>query len=354
MEPGAVVVAPVDADADAGEDRPIDEFRLIAPREDGRRIIGPEETMLLHADGSEVPVEIVATDALLRISRNPLERRRLHRQVRIITFRDIAARQQAAAAQQAAMDELIAANRSKSEFLAIMSHELHTPLNAIIGFSEVLQGQLFGPLGSEKYEAYVKDILSSGRHLLALIDDILDVSRVEAGQYKLEEGSVSLSSVIDKTVGLLRPSSDARSIQIDMNIAEELPRIIGDTRILKQIITNVISNAIKFSEDGGRVNISVVAVDDGGIELAVSDNGIGIPESELGRVTEAFFQVDSGLARMHEGSGLGLYLVKKFTELHDGVLDIVSELGEGTTLTVRFPAKRVAPMPIAPPTSAAS
>lgn len=139
-----------------------------------------------------------------------------------------------------------------------------------------------------------------------------------------------------------------------MNIAEELPRIIGDTRILKQIITNVISNAIKFSEDGGRVNISVAAVDDGGIELAVSDNGIGIPESELGRVTEAFFQVDSGLARMHEGSGLGLYLVKKFTELHDGVLDIVSELGAGTTLTLRFPAKRVAPIPIAPPTSAAS
>ncbi len=231
------------------------------------------------------------------------------------------------------------ANRTKSEFLATMSHELRTPLNAIIGFSEIIKSEAFGPAGNPTYKEYAKDINESGAHLLELINDILDLSKVEAGSMELSESDVSLNDVVPAVHVLVKERAQQAQVGLEFPMAPNLPTLRADERKLKQILVNLLSNAIKFTEAGGQVSLSVEN-SQAGVVLKVTDTGIGIPAHAIGKALEPFGQVDNQLSRRFEGSGLGLPLAKSFTELHGGKLLIKSEVNHGTTVSVRLPAAR--------------
>ena len=233
------------------------------------------------------------------------------------------------------------ANEAKSEFLANMSHELRTPLNAIIGFSEIIKTETFGPVGSPKYREYAKDINDSGQHLLAVITDILDLSKIEAGKLDLQEETVDIAKVVDSCVVLVSERALDAGLTLVTEVAEDLPPLRADGRKLKQILINLLSNAIKFTPDGGMVTLKVWQRRDGDYVFQVADTGIGIAPYDMARVLAPFGQVDSTLARKVEGTGLGLPLTKSLVEMHGGSFDLQSELGAGTTVTVRLPAKRI-------------
>lgn len=234
-----------------------------------------------------------------------------------------------------------ASNRSKSEFLAVMSHELRTPLNAIIGFSEIIKDALFGPVGNEKYVDYANSINDSGSHLLELINDILDISRIEAGKFELIEENIDVVRVIDACSELLLPKAQEQGVTLQTEISSALLMIFADERSMKQILINLLTNATKFSPNGGDIIVRAGITKNGMFELAVSDSGIGIAESELENVLQPFTQVESAMNRNFEGTGLGLPLVKSLTEMHGGILELDSILGTGTTVTLRFPASRI-------------
>ena len=231
--------------------------------------------------------------------------------------------------------EIEAANRHKSEFLANMSHELRTPLNAIIGFSEVLQERLFGEL-NEKQAEYTDDILTSGRHLLSLINEILDLSKVEAGRMELELATFDLPLAIDNARTFVRERATKHGINLDVKVDERLGDFVGDERKIKQILLNLLSNAVKFTPEGGRIGISARQVD-GSVEISVSDTGIGIAPQDQPKIFEEFRQVGSDYAHKSEGTGLGLTLAKKFVELHGGRIWVESEVGKGSTFTFTLP-----------------
>ena len=212
--------------------------------------------------------------------------------------------------------QIEAANRHKSEFLANMSHELRTPLNAIIGFSEVLGERLFGEL-NEKQAEYTDDILSSGRHLLSLINEILDLSKVEAGRMELEVATFDLPLAIDNARTFVRERATKHGINLDVTVDERLGDFVGDERKIKQILLNLLSNAVKFTPEGGRIGIKARQAD-GSVEISVSDTGIGIAPEDQPKIFEEFRQVGSDYAHKVEGTGLGLTLAKKFVELHGG------------------------------------
>jgi signal transduction histidine kinase len=231
--------------------------------------------------------------------------------------------------------QLEAANRHKSEFLANMSHELRTPLNAIIGFSEVLGERLFGEL-NEKQAEYTEDILSSGRHLLSLINDILDLSKVEAGRMELEIASFHLPSAVENALILIRERAARHGIRLHHRIDERLGEVIGDERKIKQILLNLLSNAVKFTPEGGRIDVDA-AVLDGAIEISVTDTGVGIAPEDQELIFEEFRQVGSNYAQKREGTGLGLTLTKKFVEMHGGKIWVDSQPGKGSTFTFTLP-----------------
>jgi two-component system, NtrC family, sensor kinase len=231
--------------------------------------------------------------------------------------------------------EIEAANRHKSEFLANMSHELRTPLNAIIGFSEVLQERMFGEL-NEKQAEYTDDILSSGRHLLSLINEILDLSKVEAGRMELELATFDLPLAIDNARTFVRERAVKHGINLDVTVDERLGDFAGDERKIKQILLNLLSNAVKFTPEGGRIGISA-RQSDGGVEISVSDTGIGIAPEDQARIFEEFRQVGGDYAHKKEGTGLGLTLAKKFVELHGGKIWVESEVGKGSTFSFTLP-----------------
>jgi PAS domain S-box-containing protein len=255
--------------------------------------------------------------------------------------RDVTARKAAETAMREAKEAAETANRSKSEFLANVSHELRTPLNAIIGFSEVMEHEMFGKLGNEHYRDYARDIRLSGTHLLEVINDILDLAKVEAGKVELQEQSIDLAKIIESAVRLVRERAGARNIELSVNLPETLPRLWADERKVKQILINLLSNAIKFTPEGGSVTISAERDAFDAIHLAVADTGIGIARESLETVLKPFGQVDSALSRKHPGTGLGLPLTKSLVELHGGRLDLDSELGKGTTVVVHFPHERL-------------
>jgi len=228
------------------------------------------------------------------------------------------------------------ASRHKSIFLASMSHELRTPLNSIIGFSEVLQERLFGDL-NEKQAEYIEDILSSGRHLLSLINEILDLSKVEAGRMELDPSTFDLPSAIDNARIFVREKAMKHGITLDVDIDKQLGDFTGDERKIKQILLNLLSNAVKFTPEGGRIGIHAIPID-GAVEVSVSDTGIGISPEDQARIFEEFRQVGGDYAHKSEGTGLGLTLAKKFVELHDGKIWVESEVGKGSTFTFRLPA----------------
>ncbi len=233
--------------------------------------------------------------------------------------------------------ELEVANRHKSEFLANMSHELRTPLNAVIGFSEVLIDRMFGEL-NDKQEEYLQDILSSGRHLLSLINDILDLSKIEAGRMELELGSFDLPVALDNALTLVRERASRHGITLGVSVDPGIGEIVADERKVKQVLVNLLSNAVKFTPEGGKVTMSVVRAD-GSVEIAVSDTGIGIAQDDQEAIFEEFRQVGSDYTRKREGTGLGLPLARRFVELHGGRIWVKSEVGKGSTFTFSIPER---------------
>jgi signal transduction histidine kinase len=234
-------------------------------------------------------------------------------------------------------DQLEAANRHKSEFLANMSHELRTPLNAVIGFSDVLLEHTFGEL-NDKQEQYVGIILGSGRHLLSLINDILDLSKIEAGRMELELTAFDVPAALDNTVTLVRDRAARHGQALAIEVEPGIETFVGDERKIKQILLNLLSNAVKFTPDGGRIGVRAGRID-GGIEIAVSDTGIGIAPEDQALIFEEFRQVGSDYVRKREGTGLGLALTRRFIELHGGTIRVESEPGKGSTFTFTLPEK---------------
>ncbi len=253
-------------------------------------------------------------------------------------------------------EELAKANRLKSEFLASMSHELRTPLNAIIGFSEVLKDGMLGPLSAPQLE-YTSEIHSSGRHLLSLINDILDLSKIEAGKMELELEEVDLAALLDHALTIVKDRAARGEVSMSIHVASGLDSIPADGRRLRQVVYNLLSNAVKFTPKGGTVLIEAAAAD-GEVEISVRDSGIGIAAGDLDRLFQPFEQLDGGIDRKYEGTGLGLVMVKRLVELHGGTVGVESELGRGSRFWVRLPAVRTdakidrppgSPMPGTPP-----
>jgi two-component system cell cycle sensor histidine kinase PleC len=227
------------------------------------------------------------------------------------------------------------ANRAKSEFLANMSHELRTPLNAIIGFSEIMESGMFGPLGGEKYREYCRDIRESGNYLLDVINDILDMSKIEAGRTKLSFETLSLDGVVDEALRVVRGRADEKHLRIAADI-DEAVHLKADRRAIKQIVLNLLSNAVKFTPEGGRITVRG-RNNNGAAVIAIEDTGIGIPKEALKDLGKPFEQVESQLTKSHKGSGLGLAIAKSLTELHGGIMRIRSAPGVGTIVLVRLP-----------------
>ena len=250
---------------------------------------------------------------------------------------DISDLKQREEALRAAREAAELANRAKSEFLANMSHELRTPLNAIIGFSEVLMKKMFGPMGNKNYEEYVEDIHDSGSHLYELINDILDVSKAEAGKLELQETSVNMGDVVARCIRLVAERAQRANVAMETDIADGTPSLIADERKLKQIMINRLSNAVKFTPEIGTEDIVARQLDDGRFELIVKDAGIGIAPEDIDKVMALFGQVDSRLARCYEGTALGLPLTKSLVELHDGVITVESEVDVGTPIIIHLP-----------------
>ncbi len=235
------------------------------------------------------------------------------------------------------------ANHSKSEFLANMSHELRTPLNAIIGFTEIISQELFGPIGNDKYLEYIKDVHSSSLHLLSIINDVLDMSKIEAGKLELAKQAVILQEVIGDVIRIVRERASSRDIELVLEAAEQPVVIWGDDRAMKQIFLNLLSNAIKFSEEKEKVQIRVIAEAGGNAAVEVEDRGIGMDEQEQERALQPFGQAKPATTRNYGGTGLGLPITKGLVEAHGGTLTISSRLGEGTIVRVVLPAGPLLP-----------
>ncbi len=222
-----------------------------------------------------------------------------------------------------------------------MSHELRTPLNAIIGFSEIMMGELFGKMGDDRYRDYAKDVHNSGRHLLELINDILDLSKIEAGKLDLREDEVDVGHVLTNCERLVRERAQEAGVILNVDASGALPRLAADETKLKQILLNLLSNAVKFTPAGGRVTLAAALNETGELALRVGDTGIGMKESDIPIALQPFRQIDNQLSRKYAGTGLGLPLTRALVEMHDGRLEITSAPGKGTTVIVVLPASRL-------------
>ncbi|WP_339716652.1 ATP-binding protein [uncultured Sneathiella sp.] len=288
------------------------------------------KSKVIREDGTQTNVEMEAS-ALLYGERNVLQ----------LVIRDISAQMQIEEFLKQAKDEAEYAAQLKGKFLANMSHELRTPLNAVIGFSEVIISQIFGAVGNPKYLEYAHDINSSGHHLLDLINDILDFSKIEAGEQKIKEEEVEIDVLVNECIRLTQQNAIDNDINIKLEFDPLLPQIFADRRMIKQILINLLSNAIKFTPTGGRIITSVHVLENAGVRISVSDNGIGIREDDIERALTPFVQVDNDKSRKYHGTGLGLPLSKNLAELHDGRLELSSRYGEGTEVSLYLPQDRV-------------
>jgi PAS domain S-box-containing protein len=241
---------------------------------------------------------------------------------------------------RAAMVQAEEANRAKSQFLANMSHELRTPLNAVIGFSEIIKDERFGALGEVRYRDYAEDIHRSGVHLLQLINDILDLTKIEAGKHEVHAAPCDLARAIAEGVRLVRDLANHNGLTLRHSPEDGLPLLLADERALRQVIVNLLSNAVKFTPRGGGIDIGARLQDDGALAIRVTDTGIGMAPDDIPLALSPFRQLENSWGRKYEGTGLGLPLVKALLELHGATLQIESELGKGTTVIARFPAHR--------------
>ncbi len=317
-------------------------FWLVATITVLRSITGPLDDLTLAMNNitagnleAQIPKpgydEIGAMVRTLMLFRDSLrERARLQEEQRRAEEEAQAAR---AAAEQA--------NRAKSDFMASMSHELRTPLNGVIGMAEVMDKQAFGPLEHDIYQEYAKDILDSGNHLLSMINDILDMSKIEAGKFVLREQVIDPQKSINNAVRMIKQTAIFAKINLNIEIGDALPKIWADDRAVKQILLNLLSNAIKFSDEGEDVSLRVALSPENDLIFSVADNGIGMAPNDIDKAITPFTQLESSLSRPYTGTGLGLALVKSLTELHGGWLNIVSALGEGTIVNVMIPGYRI-------------
>ena len=228
-----------------------------------------------------------------------------------------------------------AGNKSKSEFLANISHELRTPLNAIIGFSDIMRTEMFGPLGSEKYDEYADDIHDSGNFLLGVINDVLDMSKIEAGRFQLNPETVHLNELLEETLRIIKVQAEKAEISVGQKIPKSLV-LEADRRAIKQILLNLLSNAVKFTPKGGKIDVTAKSLTQA-VNIIIEDNGIGISKKALEKLGQPFEQVQDQFTKNHKGSGLGLAIARSLTLLHGGTLKITSEKGKGTTVAVRLP-----------------
>ena len=241
---------------------------------------------------------------------------------------------------QAAVESAENANRAKSEFLANMSHDLRTPLNAIIGFSEIMTSQILGPPGNQKYSEYAADIHQSSFYLLQLVNDILDLSTLEAGEHTLKKEHVDILEVSMECHSLMKNMITEKGLNCVMNVAADLPPLYADRQSIKQILMNLASNAIKFTPERGDITLNASIVD-GFHVIELKDTGIGIPEDNIATITKPFSRAENNAEKAHEGTGLGLAIVSSLIALHEGTLDVASRVGEGTIITISIPSFRV-------------
>ena len=254
----------------------------------------------------------------------------------VAVTRDVSDRKAQEAELTRTRDEAVSASRAKTQFLANMSHELRTPLNAVIGFSEILNRELFGALGEARYRDYARLIHESGEHLLNVVNDILDMSKIEAGKFKIVKEPFEVASLVKSCCDLMRHTAEQRSLSLIVDVAPGIPELPADKRACKQMLLNVISNAIKFTDPGGWVRVSA-RVEGESVELVVADNGIGIAEADLPKLGNPFVQANNSYDRSYDGAGLGLSVVKGLARLHGGQLELASTLGQGTTATILLP-----------------
>lgn len=228
-------------------------------------------------------------------------------------------------------------SRFKSEFLAKLSHELRTPLNAIIGFSQIMKDELFGPLGKPRYQHYAIDILASARLLLSLISDVLDLSKIEAGKYELHKEELDVCAVAREMARLVKGEVDEKNLYLKLSLENDLPHVFADERAVRQILLNLVSNSIKFTPVGGYICIEALQNPGGSIRVAVSDNGIGIPKEKIETILDPFVQANVNDHADIGGAGLGLAIVNSLVLLHGGTIEVESEFGDGTRVTVDLP-----------------
>jgi len=289
----------------------------------------PVELAIKTADDREIWVNV--TTSAMRYKGAPAI---------LIALHDITHRQLEANDLREARDFADAANRSKTEFLANMSHELRTPLNAIIGFSEALEREIYGPLGTDRYKEYAQDINSSGIHLLNIINDILDLSKIEAGKFELVEEEVEMRYLLEAVRRIVAPRAEQAGVSLEQWMYDEDLVVKCDERTIKQILINLLSNAIKFSPEKSVVRIHIEPTETA-LRIAVIDKGIGMAPEDIPRALEPFRQVDGALTRNYEGTGLGLPLARRLAELHNGTLTIESTPGEGTSVFIDLPLERI-------------
>lgn len=284
------------------------------------------QTELRSADGSVFPISFSAESIEMD-----------GETVVLIIGRDIRVEKRREEELRKSRDAAELANRTKSEFMANMSHELRTPLNAILGFSEIIEREVLGPLGDPRYKGYAADVYRSGKDLLLIINDILDLSKVEAGRLEIYPTEVDVEELLTQCLRLVRARAQEARLVLESKTYPQSFSFSADRRLTKQILLNLLTNAIKFTEEGGYVRVTAEETDGGGCRLIVEDTGIGMSEDEIEKALTPFGQVDGTMTRRHEGTGLGLPLVAAFVEVHNGTLEIVSTKGEGTKVTVTLP-----------------
>ena len=321
-----------------------EDFAILLPNEEKKEEIQRYDTMMdsgirssgegriLRKEGSIA--NVLYTTATLALSQG--------RNFQVKTMMDITLRKQMEMSLRMAKERADAANNAKSSFLANMSHELRTPLNAVIGFSEIMMNETFGPLGSDKYIEYLGDIHLSAKHLLEIINEVLDMSKIESGKVDLDEQEIDIAGLVTSVIRIMESRAFKSEVKLTIEIEDKIPTLIADMRLIRQVLINLVSNAVKFSKKGQEIKTKVFVDELGDLILSVEDHGIGIPKDKIKDALEPFGQImDSQHAKEQQGTGLGLPLARAMVELHGGHLELESDVGKGTIVTITLPSRRI-------------